>query len=247
MKRSGAKNLIRIIVWATLLGAVVVYFQFRKVSQANIQEVRGRVLPLLSKQLADAGLAMRNPVFIRAFKEESIMEVWMQPGEQAPYHLFRTYPIARYSGRLGPKLKEGDRQTPEGFYSIAKSSLNPNSSYHLSFDIGYPNAYDRQHQRTGSHIMVHGSNVSIGCFAMTDPVIEEIYLVVEAALSKGQLKVPVHIFPFRMTPERIDQARIAKDTNLDFWLGLRGGYDAFETKKLPPTMSVQEGKYHFQP
>ena len=138
-------------------------------------------------------------------------------------------------------------QAPEGFYAFGNSLLNPASRYHLAFNIGYPNAYDRHHQRTGSLIMVHGRRVSIGCFAMTDPVIEEIYLVIEAALNQGQPRIPVHVFPFRMTPERLDQARTDKDIHLDFWLGLRAGYDAFETKKLPPTVSVQEGKYHFQP
>ena len=138
-------------------------------------------------------------------------------------------------------------QAPEGFYSVTKSQLNPASSYHLAFNIGYPNEYDRAHQRTGSLIMVHGSNVSIGCFAMTDPVIEEIYLVVEAALNHGQERVPVHVFPFRMTEERMANARMQNDVWLGFWETLKEGHDLFEAKKLPPEVSVRDGRYAFLP
>lgn len=213
----------------------------------RLASVRRRVEPLLDAELKSRVLKRGMPAFIRIFKETRELELWLQPKTGEAYQLFRTYPIAVFSGYLGPKTREGDMQAPEGFYAFGKSLLNPASRYHLAFNIGYPNEYDRHHQCTGSLIMVHGRRVSIGCFAMTDPVIEEIYLIVEAALSKGQPKVPAHIFPFRISPERLEQARVANDANLNFWLGLRAGYDAFETKKLPPTMSVQEGEYHFQP
>ena len=213
----------------------------------RLADVRRRVETRLDAELKSRGLNRGQPAFIRIFKETRELELWLQPKPGEAYQLFRTYPIAVFSGYLGPKTREGDMQAPEGFYAFGKSLLNPASRYHLAFNIGYPNEYDQHHQCTGSLIMVHGRRVSIGCFAMTDPVIEEIYLIVEAALSKGQIKVPVHIFPFRMTPERLDQARIAKDANLDFWLGLRAGYDVFETKKLPPNVKLEEGNYRVQP
>jgi murein L,D-transpeptidase YafK len=145
------------------------------------------------------------------------------------------------SGKLGPKLKEGDLQAPEGFYEVGKKQLNPMSRFHLSFNVGYPNAYDRYHGRTGSLIMVHGSNVSIGCFAMTDPVIEEIYLLVEAALKGGQEAVKVQVFPFRMTPEKMSAV---EGEWAGFWRDeLWPGYERFERTGVPPEVGVREGRY----
>jgi murein L,D-transpeptidase YafK len=208
-------------------------------AQKRIQEVRGRVQPRLESEFSDAGVGFGSPVFIRIFKEEAEFELWVKPDHQAAYKRFKTWPVAKYSGTLGPKLQEGDGQAPEGFYSVSKGQLNPNSNFHLSFNIGYPNAYDRQHQRTGSLIMVHGSNVSIGCFAMTDPVIEEIYLAVEAALVAGQQSVPVHVFPFRMTPERMAKASAETSPWLEFWRELQPGFAAFEVSHIPPKIEVK--------
>lgn len=146
-----------------------------------------------------------SPVFIRIIKAEYLLELWVQSKEG--WKLWKTYPIAAMSGHIGPKEREGDLQAPEGFYRVSLSSLNPRSRYYLSFNIGYPNQYDRSLGRTGSHIMVHGSNVSIGCFAMTDPGIEEIYTMVAEALRTGQSYVPVQIYPFRMTEERLKREK----------------------------------------
>jgi murein L,D-transpeptidase YafK len=148
------------------------------------------------------------------------------------------------SGKLGPKLAEGDAQAPEGFYQVEAKSMNPNSAFHLSFDIGYPNDYDRAQNRTGNWIMVHGGNASVGCFAMTDPVIEQIYLVVEAALIHGQASVPVHVFPFRMTEERMRAAATAEW--LPFWQDLREGYRRFEESHVPPVPQIDAGRYTFR-
>jgi len=156
-----------------------------------------------SQQLTDKGFALGDPVFMRIFKEEAELEVWMQKGDA--FELFKTYPICNYSGDLGPKLREGDRQSPEGFYFVGKSALNPNSSYHLSFNLGYPNAYDRARNRTGSYLMVHGDCRSIGCYAMTDAGIEEIYGLGAAALNAGQAFFRAHAFPFRMTDARMEE------------------------------------------
>jgi murein L,D-transpeptidase YafK len=213
----------------------------------RLADVRRRLQPQLNAELATRSPALGQPAFIRIFKETKEFELWLQPEAGAPFQLFRNYPIALFSGYLGPKTREGDMQAPEGFYSFGKSHLNPASRYHLAFNIGYPNAYDRHHERTGSLIMVHGRNVSIGCFAMTDPVIEEIYLIIEAALDNGQAQVPVHIFPFRMTAARLEKARLAADTHCKFWCELQAGHDHFETKHFPPAITIQAGQYQLQP
>ena len=181
------------------------------------------------------------PVFIRVFKEELELELWLKDGEV--FRLFETYPVAAMSGKLGPKLAEGDRQAPEGFYFVPPSQMKPDSEYHLAFNIGYPNAYDRAHDRTGSFIMVHGSNVSIGCFAMTDEKVEEIYTLCDAAHQAGQTFFRVHIFPFRMTPEKMAENR--NHEWFSFWQNLRVGYEWFEEKRIPPNVTVEDATYVF--
>ncbi len=175
-------------------------------ASGRFQEVQKRQRPLLKAALAEKGLVFGAPVFLRAFKESKELELWVWDAKARKFVLFKTYPIKAASGKLGPKLVEGDRQVPEGFYAFGKAGLNPRSDFHLSFNIGYPNAYDRHHGRDGTFIMVHGNAVSIGCLAMGDPAIEEIYTLVEAALSKGQRFVRAHLFPFRMTDARMEAA-----------------------------------------
>jgi murein L,D-transpeptidase YafK len=189
-------------------------------------------LILLSAKIGD-------PVFIRIFKEESLLEVWIRSG--AEYQHLKDYAICAYSGDLGPKLKEGDRQSPEGFYKVKKHQLNPNSKFHLSFNLGYPNKYDRAHKRTGSFLMVHGNCVSDGCYAMTDDKIEEIYALVEGALQKGQKYVQVHAYPFHMT--EVNMAQHSESEWYDFWVNLKEGYDYFEAEKLPPLVRVENKQY----
>ena len=203
-----------------------------------------RVRPLLEPRLADLGLGWGDPVFLRFFKESAEMELWMQAEPGQAYTLVRLYQVASMSGALGPKLAEGDGQTPEGFYAVGLGALNPRSRYHLSFDIGYPNAYDRAQSRTGSFIMVHGARVSIGCYAMTDESIEQIYSLVAAALERGQSVVPVHCFPFRMTEERMAQA--VGSPWYSFWTELRVGYLRFESPKRPPEIEVFGNQYHIR-
>jgi murein L,D-transpeptidase YafK len=198
----------------------------------------------MTHELADKTLEKGSPVFIRAFKEERELELYVESKSTGKFELFRTYPIAAASGELGPKLAEGDGQVPEGFYFVGQSAMNPNSNYHLAFNIGYPNAYDRAHGRTGSFIMIHGSNVSIGCLAMTDKKIEEIYTLCQAALDNRQPFFRVHIFPFRMTPERM--AKAAGSPHLPFWENLKTGYDLFEENRIPPEVKVREKVYVFE-
>jgi murein L,D-transpeptidase YafK len=193
----------------------------------------------LEQRLSSLSLTKGTPVFIRIFKEEAILEVWVDTG--AEYKHLKDYIICAASGHLGPKIKEGDRQSPEGFYQVGKKHLNPNSKFHLSFNLGYPNAYDRAHKRTGSFLMVHGNCVSIGCYAMTDEKIEEIYALVESALNHGQNYVDVHAYPFRMTKENMD----LYEGNIwyDFWTNLKEGYDYFELTHRPPMIKVKAKRY----
>lgn len=193
----------------------------------------------LEERLALLSAKVGDPVFIRIFKEESLLEVWIRSG--AEYQHLKDYYICAYSGTLGPKLQEGDRQAPEGFYKVKKHQLNPNSQYHLSFNLGFPNAYDRAHGRIGSYLMIHGNCVSDGCYAMTDEKIEEIYALVEGALQNGQRYVQVHAFPFRMTDENM--ALYAESEWYDFWTNLKEGYEYFELEKLPPHIQVEDKQY----
>lgn len=154
------------------------------------------------------------PVFLRAYKEEEELELWVQQGGR--WHLQHTYPISAQSGDLGPKTAEGDEQVPEGFYAVTPRGMNPCSSYHLSFNIGYPNAYDTSLGRTGSLIMIHGKECSVGCLAMGDAAIEEIYtLVAESLRAEPARAVPVHLFPFRLTPQRMAEEQ--DSPHADFW------------------------------
>ena len=172
---------------------------------ANLRAVKKRVLPRLKKKFADKGHSWGSPIFIRIFKQSSELEVWVK--KSGKFHLFKTYPICSFSGDLGPKLRQGDEQAPEGFYFVREGQLHPNSRYHLSFNLGYPNAYDRHHKRTGDFLMVHGNCVSIGCYAMTNKGVEEIYLMAEAALTNGQPFFRVHIFPFRLTEQKLGEMK----------------------------------------
>jgi len=198
----------------------------------------------LKKRLVALSAKVGDPVFIRIFKEEAILEVWIKIENE--YKHLKDYEICAASGYLGPKLKEGDRQSPEGFYKVRKKHLNPHSKFHLSFNLGYPNRYDRAHKRTGSFLMVHGNCVSIGCYAMTDEKIEEIYALVEKALKKGQKHVDVHAYPFRMTDENMHLYE--GNEWYDFWTNLKEGYDYFEAERLPPKIKVKEKRYEiYQP
>lgn len=197
----------------------------------------------LNKKTTDLGFRMGDPVFIRILKEEKTLEVWMKPDGHERYALYETYPICTFSGGLGPKVREGDKQSPEGFYAVGRAQLNYNSQYYLAFNTGFPNAYDKAHGYTGSYLMVHGGCKSIGCYAMTDEKIMEIYGLMQAALDNGQAYVPVHIFPFRMTPMRLDDA--AHSPWRGFWRNLYDGYTAFEAEGHPPQVSVCGKEYRF--
>ncbi len=200
------------------------------------------VEPALKAALRQKGLAFGSPIFMRIFKDPGVLELWVQSADGTYVH-FKDYPICTFSGDLGPKLKEGDGQSPEGFYFVNAGRLNPRSRFHLSFNLGFPNAYDRHHGRTGSALMVHGDCVSVGCYAMTDPQIEEIYAMAFAALAGGQDFFRVHAFPFKLEDEALDAQR--SNPWYPFWLNLKTGYDYFNQHLQPPNVTVVDGLYAF--
>jgi murein L,D-transpeptidase YafK len=193
----------------------------------------------LKRRLAEKGLAAGSPIMLRVFKDEAELEVWVRKGER--FELFSVYPICNWSGELGPKLTEGDRQSPEGLYSIGARQLHRTGRWRRSLDIGFPNTFDKAHGRTGSYILFHGGCTSTGCFAMTNGVMEEIFWLSEAALTQGQARIQVHVFPFRMTLKNL--AAHADSPWTGFWIGLKGAYDLFEQTRIPPRVSVCNKQY----
>jgi murein L,D-transpeptidase YafK len=182
---------------------------------------------------------------MQIFKQEKILELWVEREEKKGYELFKRYPIKKTSGKLGPKQKEGDRQNPEGFYTINKKRLNPYSRFLLSMNIGYPNRLDRNLKRTGYAIMIHGGCQSIGCFAMGDDAIEEIYTIAYNALESGQPFFYVAIYPFKMTEQNLQHYHDSHWYN--FWLNLKEGYELFLKEHYPPKVIVKGDRYLFKP
>lgn len=207
-------------------------------STRSLAPIPPRTLALMEEK----GTSKEAPMLIRSFKKESELEIWkMARGGQ--YVLFKTYPICRWSGQLGPKVREGDRQAPEGFYAITPAAMNPNSSLYLSFNMGYPNAYDRAYGRTGAHLMVHGACSSAGCYSMTDEQISEIYAILRESFAGGQKAVQMQALPFRMTPENLAKHRL--DPNVAFWRNLKEGSDRFDLVGREPKVGVCGRRYVF--
>ena len=206
----------------------------------------GRAMaPLSPKTAAEVqakNMDPNSPILIRLFKEEAELEMWKQ-NRDGQYALLKTYPICRWSGDLGPKKKQGDRQAPEGFYTITPALMNPNSNYYLAFNTGFPNAYDRSHGYTGSDLMVHGDCSSRGCYAMTDEQIQEIYALARDAFFGGQKEFQFEAFPFRMTA--LNMARHRNNPNFAFWKMLKQGYDDFEATRQEPKVAFCEKRYVF--
>lgn len=195
-----------------------------------------------AERLAAKGFANGAPIFIRIFKAESELELWIE--KDGRYELFAVYPICHWSGTLGPKQQEGDKQTPEGFYTITSRQLHHVGRWPRSLNLGFPNAFDQAAGRSGSYILVHGGCSSVGCFAMTNPVIGEIYGLATAALRAGQRHIPAHVFPFRMTAANLDKHKTSEWAG--FWSNLKEGFDSFERTRQPPRVSVCEARYHIQ-
>jgi murein L,D-transpeptidase YafK len=201
--------------------------------------------PLSEKMVAELerkNMPKESPILVRIFKEEAELEVWKQDAA-GKFALLKTYPICRWSGELGPKIKQGDRQAPEGFYTITPGQMNPNSQYYLAFNLGYPNAFDRAHGRTGAHLMVHGDCSSAGCYSVTDEQIQEIYALGRDSFFGGQRSFQVQAYPFRMTP--VNMAKHRSNPHMAFWKMLKVGYDHFEVTRLEPKVDVCDKRYVF--
>jgi len=212
--------------------------QLSRGSTRHLVPIPAATMALMSTK----GMSKEDPILIRAYKKESELEIWKR-SSNGKYALLKTYPICRWSGQLGPKTREGDRQVPEGFYTVTPAQMNPNSNFYLSFDTGYPNALDRSLGRNGGDIMVHGSCSSRGCFAMTDQNVAEIYAIAREALGAGQRGFQFQSYPFRMTPENLAKHRL--DPNIAFWKNLKEGSDTFEVTKEEVRVAVGRGRYEF--
>lgn len=213
-----------------------------QISLAQNAKANQPVPPKLVAAMTEKDMDMQSPILVRLFKQEAELEVWKQT-RSGQFALLKTYPICRWSGDLGPKVREGDRQAPEGFYSINPSQMNPQSAYYLSFNTGYPNAFDKALGRTGSQLMVHGDCSSRGCYAMTDEQIAEIYSLGRESFFGGQKAFQLQAYPFRMTP--VNMAKHRNNPNMPFWKMIKEGYDHFEVTKQEPKVDFCEKKYVF--
>jgi len=201
--------------------------------------------PLSERMLADIdekNMAKESPILVRIFKQESELEVWKED-KTGRFALLKTYPICRWSGDLGPKIRQGDRQAPEGFYTITPGLMNPNSNYYLAINTGFPNAYDRANGRTGAFLMIHGDCSSAGCYAMTDEQVAEIYALARESFFGGQKSFQIQAYPFKMTP--LNMAKHRNSPNMAFWKMLKEGYDHFEVTRHEPKVDVCEKRYVF--
>lgn len=242
-QRSSGGKFIHYLIFSTAL--ISITFNTPAISKENRAErAASKIIPRLKSELKEKNLHLGAPVYLRIFKESNELELWMLSDiKNGEYKLFRNYKICYWSGTLGPKLKQGDKQAPEGFYQVTAGQMNPYSRYHLSFNLGYPNAFDKAKKRTGDYLMVHGECVSIGCYAMGNKNIEEIYTIAAAALKNGQKKFSVHCFPFRMIETRMRQLDVTQSHWLDFWKDLRVAYQSFESNWKPPVVHVKNGRY----
>ncbi len=232
----------RLIKYAFLMSAAIALTACNETLE-DIAPKAERQLPSRVVQTMKAkGMSKTSPVMMRIFKEEGKLEVW-KAKQNGRYDVIASYDICKWSGQLGPKFTEGDRQAPEGFYTVRPGQMNPKSSYYLAFNIGFPNAYDQANGRTGKHLMVHGACSSAGCYSMTDEQISEIYAFARDSFKGGQREFQVQAFPFRMTAENM--ARYRNDPNYDFWKMLKVGYDHFELTKVPPKVDVCGKRYVF--
>jgi murein L,D-transpeptidase YafK len=251
---SGALGVSGLVLWGLLAAqpAASLSIELKDVAADRVERQRRAVegnLPLpgtpdlsrFTERLAEKGLRPGLPVLLRIFKAESELEVWME--KDGNYVLFATYPVCHWSGTLGPKLHQGDKQAPEGFYTVSRRQLHLAGRWPRSLNLGFPNLYDKSLARDGNYILVHGGCSSVGCYAMTNTVIEEIFTVTEAALREGEEHVPVHVFPFRMTAANMTAHDGAEWAG--FWQNLREGYDSFERTGRPPHVSVCDGRYYF--
>lgn len=239
-----SRSLARALLASVALAASIVLAgcDTDQVSLATNAKANQPVSPKLVAAMGEKDMDLQSPILIRLFKSEAELEIWKQT-RSGQFALLKTYPICRWSGDLGPKVREGDRQAPEGFYSINPSQMNPQSAYYLSFNTGFPNAFDKALGRTGSQLMVHGDCSSRGCYAMTDEQIAEIYSLGRESFFGGQKAFQLQAYPFKMTP--VNMAKHRNNPNMAFWKMIKEGYDHFEVTRQEPKVDFCERKYVF--
>jgi murein L,D-transpeptidase YafK len=237
-------SLVRALFTAVALaaGTLLAGCNSDEISLATNAKANQPVPPKLLAAMVEKDMDLQSPMLVRLFKQEAELEVWKQD-RSGRFALLKTYPICRWSGDLGPKVREGDRQAPEGFYAITPAQMNPQSAYYLSFNTGYPNAYDKALGHSGSQLMVHGDCSSRGCYAMTDEQIAEIYSLGRESFFGGQKSFQLQAYPFRMTP--INMAKHRNNPNMAFWKMIKQGYDHFEVTRQEPKVDFCEKKYVF--
>lgn len=239
------RSLVRALVTSAALagaGALLASCNGDDISLANNAKANQPVPPKLIADMAAKDMDLQSPILVRLFKLEAELEIWKQD-RSGRFALLKTYPICRWSGDLGPKVREGDRQAPEGFYAISPAQMNPQSAYYLSFNTGYPNAFDKALGRTGSQLMVHGDCSSRGCYAMTDEQIAEIYSLGRESFFGGQKSFQLQAYPFKMTAANMAKHR--NNPNMPFWKMIKEGNDHFEVTKQEPKVDFCEKKYVF--
>jgi murein L,D-transpeptidase YafK len=238
------RSLVRALMTSAVLAAGVLLAGCNsdEISLASNAKANQPVPAKLVAQMDAKNMDMQSPILVRLFKQEAELEVWKQD-RTGRFALLKTYPICRWSGDLGPKVREGDRQAPEGFYAISPAQMNPQSAYYLSFNTGYPNAYDRSLGHTGSELMVHGDCSSRGCYAMTDEQIAEIYSLGRESFFGGQKSFQFQAYPFHMTA--LNMARHRNSPHMAFWKMIKEGNDHFEVTRQEPKVDFCEKKYVF--
>ena len=238
------RSLVRVLALSAALAAAALLAGCNtdEVSLATNAKANQPVTPKLVAAMVEKNMDLQSPILVRLFKQEAELEVWKQD-RSGRFALLKTYPICRWSGDLGPKVREGDRQAPEGFYSISPGQMNPQSAYYLSFNTGYPNAFDRSLGRTGSELMVHGDCSSRGCYAMTDEQIAEIYSLGRESFFGGQRAFQFQAYPFHMTA--VNMAKHRNNPNMPFWRMIKEGNDHFEVTRQEPKVDFCEKKYVF--
>ncbi|MNK68211.1 L,D-transpeptidase catalytic domain [compost metagenome] len=213
---------------------------FERVKKAYNEKWTGLRTDLVAKKIGHSPF-----MIINAYKAEGKLEIWLKNGSDKVYQLFKTYDFCEHSGTLGPKVIEGDGQTPEGFYYI--NVFNPMSNFHLSLGINYPNSVDNfrtgKDRKTGGDIYIHGSCVTVGCIPLTDEKIKEVYLLAMFSSDLKSKKVPVNIYPFKMTDQNMKKYSAEFPTQVTFWKSLQPVFLAFEQNKTQPNVNEVKGEY----
>lgn len=220
-------------------------FKATQIKFERVEKAYNEKWETLQKFIKAAGCGNDFSMLINAYKSEGKLEVWLKSKSDKTYSLFRTYDFCAHSGTLGPKVVEGDGQTPEGFYYI--NVFNPMSSFHLSLGVNYPNAVDLartgKNRKTGGDIYIHGNCITVGCIPLTDEKIKEVYVLAIEARNSGQDKIPVNIYPFKMTDGNMKKYTTQFPAQLRFWKTLQPGYLAFEKTKISLNVKELKGEY----